>query len=1333
MVDNNSPNIYKVFEFLKESYKYIDFREALFNDNGEWKSIVSIFRFSNKSHEEIDSLHREFKEKDLNTNHFKIEYKIIDLDNWEKEWTRINIQMREIDSYIKLDKENLSLNREHSYSSYISKVDREYNSIQFNAFLINISSHYERFHFLEGHEEIRSKGAESIYQLIKQTLQINNFKEGVGLYSIFIFPTYIKITGINYINNYVSGKVEYHDIFKKSTVFVEKRYKGNSLGMIGELHLSTNKKDSKQDFLFFFDPKDLEQPSLINYESELQLIIKLYFKPINLNLIEFGVYLDSIQKEIINFDKIPTEIMDLIKPLLQYNLLDRKIFDINSIAYVTNQTDQNIKVNSKILVNNKNWLLNNLNLKILRDFFISAANQNHVGYFNAFGEFLVYTCSEGIMRDFLDDETQNIILNDIIIYYGLMSRNFNYKMHFLQESLKDIYDEILKIYDKYFRKEPDCRKHDIELIIRSFYYEYPNIYRECRFEISEDITCLIYFIRNNRDFFNFNSIYLSFWYHTESKDIWDIQADSTINNTFNFVKEIIDNSLIEIKETNNIPSQFLIPTTLEEEKIKSIETENEWIKENRITLSKWEYGDRIYDLKRFNIFVGRNNSGKTHALTSIYRTPERLKIDNLSIQKEFRENYPHHAIYEKYYIPRYRVLDKPTGKRRNPKTSIRILLNTLQQLQQQETKDYSQIDENEKHIENSKVQLNLWKIPNFIEMLDLSTYIFEDEDRLDDYNKELIINKGGKLIINALRKIFEEWAIVIQDFIPDIEIAKIQEKGIEGDIFLELRDKVLNIHIENWNYYGSGTQEILSLVFIIEFLKHAPAIEYEQLSMSLDLRENIKDSLDKFVLPIRNNRILLIDEPEISLHPSLQKKFFKYLYNSSKLIQIFIATNSPYCLDLKEIEDHLDDDISIFLCKKDKTSENKFAKKSIDKNNYAKVIDDIFDYDPKETAIFLSSQDYTYITESDFNLIELNMVRNLISKRFKSEQDFIELINLGTLNSKFFTQLIQNVHFLISKPSETNLNSEDLIENMLKDIYIFQINQIQNYDSGMSNKEKFDKITKELYDTELASKYSIAKFKPEEARKICSKIEKDLIEQEKNGILKYESILVFPEISIPYLIIDFLVDFARNNKIVIIGGLEHSTIKDIKIKIQELKKKGYPILGEYSYKDIESNSPISENTYINQAIIINANQSISFQIKNIPFYRSKFTEGIPIIYNPFVRKFKTVFGNLAVFICKDFLVNYEIIDKWMDFNDIKLIIIPSFTSLVNPFRSKLNTVIHKIKNQDKSFIFINVAEFNGSGIYNYAKEKDHEPSMPPQFKAREEGLKKFEFDKTVKH
>lgn len=1326
MTEHKNPDIYKVFDCLKDSYKYVDYREALFKENGDCKSIVSIFRFSDKSHEEIDSIHKELQKNKLSTEHFKINLKILNLEDWEKEWIRLKNQVRETNPERDLGNISISQNKKNRYTSWISEVDRKNNSIQFSL-ILNRSNHFKGFEFLEGHKEIRSIGAESIYPIIKQNLQINMFGPGVGLFSTFIFPTYARISELLYINNFVSGKVEYHEIFKESSVFIEIRHRGESLRIIGEHKLSSDDSNNKQTFLFFLDPKDFDKPELINYENELQLVIKLYFKPLNLNIIEFGVYLGNIKHDIINIEKIPLEILRLIKPFLQYNYLERKIFKIETKEFITKQTEQSIKSNCDILIQNKIWLLNNQTPKNLREFFISAANQQNVAYFNAFREFLVYTCTEGIKCNLMKEQDRNIILNDIVIQYGLSSAKYNYKFHYFQESLKDINEEIGKIYDKYFRKEPDCRKNDRGIYIKRFNYEYPKIYYECRYEISEDITCLIYFIWNDYKFFNFNSIHLGFWYHLDSKDIWNHQAESIINNTRNFINEIIDNSLITVKEFNNIPSQLLMIPTIEEEKKKSIEMENEWVKNHRLSLSEWKLGKEIYELKRFNIFVGKNNSGKTHALASIYNHQENLKIDKPSIQKEFRKNYPHHAVYENYYIPRYRVLAKSTGKRRNPKTGLSILLNTMQELQEQTFKIYSQIDERGNTLENTRFHLNLWRIPNFVEILDVSTYFFENEERLDDYNKEIIGHERGLLFIKALRKVFEEWVKIIENFIPDIGISTIQEKGIEGDIFLELKDKVLNLQVEDWKYYGSGTQEILSLIFIIEFLKYAPTVDYKQLYLSLNLRDNANDSLNNFISPNRNNRILLIDEPEISLHPSLQKKFFKYLYKSSKLIQIFIATNSPYFFNIKEIEDHLEDDISIFLCRKEKTEGEKFPKIRIDKFNYTKVIDDIFDYNPLETAIFLSSRDYSYITHSSF-LENLKMVRNLISKRFESELDYIDLIKLGTLDFKYSIQLIQNVHFLVSKPLEVNLNSEGLKEDTLDEIYIFQMNRIPNLFSEMSNKIRFDEYVNNYYDKELLSKNSVGKYIPDKASDIYSKIERKLSKLEKDGIVPNRSLLVFPEISIPYLAINFLINFAKRNKIVIIGGLEHSTVEDINIKIQELKESGYNIIGEYSYKNIESKAAIFKDSYINQSIIINADQNISFQIKNIPFYKSKFTEGIPIIYNPFIRKIRTVFGEIAVFICKDFLVNYEIIDKWMKMNRVNLIVIPAFTSLVNPFRSKINTIIHNKKNQDKSFIFVNVAEFSGSGVFNYNKEKEHEPSMRQQFDPREEELKKFSLD-----
>jgi len=246
MLSNNIPDIYTVFSCLKKSYKFIDYREALFKENGVWKSILSIFRFSNKSYEEISSIHKGLKHKAFNTDHFKLIFKILDLEDWVSQWNILKIQIDEIDNNIDLDSVKPSRNRKHSTTGWISDVDLEYNSLQFNITLDVESKLKQRFQFLEGHQEIRSKGAESIYPIIRQILQINNYDSGAYLYSTFIFPTYIKISKLKYINNYLSGNIKYHKIFSQSSIFIEKRFRGDSLGIIGDFDLKSIEKKKKK-------------------------------------------------------------------------------------------------------------------------------------------------------------------------------------------------------------------------------------------------------------------------------------------------------------------------------------------------------------------------------------------------------------------------------------------------------------------------------------------------------------------------------------------------------------------------------------------------------------------------------------------------------------------------------------------------------------------------------------------------------------------------------------------------------------------------------------------------------------------------------------------------------------------------------------------------------------------------------------------------------------------------------------------------------------------------------------------------------------------------------
>ncbi|GAH16521.1 unnamed protein product, partial [marine sediment metagenome] len=98
----------------------------------------------------------------------------------------------------------------------------------------------------------------------------------------------------------------------------------------------------------------------------------------------------------------------------------------------------------------------------------------------------------------------------------------------------------------------------------------------------------------------------------------------------------------------------------------------------------------------------------------------------------------------------------------------------------------------------------------------------------------------------------------------------------------------------------------------------------------------------------------------------------------------------------------------------------------------------------------------------------------------------------------------------------------------------------------------------------------------------------------------------------------------------------------------------------------------------------------------------------PILPKHQFKKILTVIGDIAVFICKDFLVNYELIDKWMKIHDIKIMVVPSFTELFYPFRNKFGELISLKENEEKTFIFANVAKYGGSGIYKYSLRRKYE-------------------------
>ncbi|KKL11698.1 hypothetical protein LCGC14_2543160 [marine sediment metagenome] len=77
----------------------------------------------------------------------------------------------------------------------------------------------------------------------------------------------------------------------------------------------------------------------------------------------------------------------------------------------------------------------------------------------------------------------------------------------------------------------------------------------------------------------------------------------------------------------------------------------------------------------------------------------------------------------------------------------------------------------------------------------------------------------------------------------------------------------------------------------------------------------------------------------------------------------------------------------------------------------------------------------------------------------------------------------------------------------------------------------------------------------------------------------------------------------------------------------------------------------------------------------------------------------------------------------MDINDINIITIPSFSELINPFRYKIGAIVIKPQNRKKTFIFTNIAEYGGSGAYNFSERRKFEPYEYKIFDKFEEGFK----------
>ncbi len=1331
-INVNDFDLKKTISDLKESFQTIDLRAAYYYYEGQWEYIISSLRFTNKTKEEISLIHKKL-DADIRTTSFKIEFNTLDIQEFNEHWkgicesgsrtvTGINdIMVTSLINYVK----------GRNTSNYLIDQDKEYNTIQFTIEFKKLNKkHHNRFQFIQ--KELMSRGRKEIYPFIEKALQIQNFSLNSPLYSIILLPIYVKIEDMVFINNYLSGILLFHTFYEDSKFHFILKSSRDLSDEHKEFLLSTDREKIKW-FPFKELPNNMFKIQFTVHFDKFRLgmspkfyniFYRLYSPNFNDFILDFEQILSEIYRNIKNFNLIPDSLRKIIDPFLEINILDRIVAKNKSDDIIATLIDKRIEDLKEILLENMDWLLSNDKDRMLKDFFLSAANRPASHYNNYFADLIVITCHEIIKSEMIEDIDIISKFNDLLIKYNY-NLSYQLKLYYYGKRLAELREEIKYMLDEIFEKYPQAIEHSEFNRRGRISLDFPKFWSEVKLNLPDsNFFCELYFFRNNSSLFNFHIIHFLFYRTSRPEKIWDEITSKQKQKFIQFLNRISDIPDLEIIEYN-------LPMSLNsklKKKIDKIELSKSKLyikkkKKFKIIGIEGELDEFLFS--DLNIFIGKNNSGKTLSLTNNFtKLVDQNKVfNNQEAVYEFNQKYPRFKVFELYYIPHNREIDDPIGRKPDLKDGLIDVVNNLRNLM---TKDFLKNEPINIEDRSNEIHPISWKIPNFLEIIDIFSIDLEQTDGLVREDIDLI-NKA-KLLFTRFNQIWESWKSKVKLFFEDIEVKKVEYLGRGGRHKITFYDIWRGVEISNWKSFGSGTQQLLNLIFIIEFLKLSPAIEYEGLINELKA-DNFNNSFNHYVKEIHTNRIIFLDEPEVSLHPSLQRKFFNYLNESSQTIQIFIATHSPFFLDINNFYDLLGNSVFVTLCKKEYTGE--FVSQKIQKENKILVIDEIFNYNHLETAFYLSKNNYEdlMITDDrrDFQLLSLKMINDLIGNRKIYDPDYSYLLNLGTLDEEKNTRIVQNAIFLSKEPLIINLNDNDNNGNECEQFFLYQLHN-NKYEST-NEKLRFKATCASNWDLKTCITFNVLSYNKKQSRNLSRKIIEKLhnLENEEKEITKQSSIILFPENTLPYQILNSLIVFANEKKIIIIGGMEHISLAKLKEYNKDFIKK-YPndFIESINFDNIGSVPRFNDNSFINQAVVINSNGKFSFQIKNIPVSKlGKQIEEIPIIPSPKFFKFKTSVGNLAVFICKDFLINYEVIDKWMNKYHINTILVPSFTKLVNPFIHKFGNMMHKRINKNKTIAFVNLAEYGGSGIYNLSYERRYEPSMQNLFKDNEEECKSF--------
>ena len=363
---------------------------------------------------------------------------------------------------------------------------------------------------------------------------------------------------------------------------------------------------------------------------------------------------------------------------------------------------------------------------------------------------------------------------------------------------------------------------------------------------------------------------------------------------------------------------------------------NSYFDENNKTIT------RLKNASNINIFIGANNSGKSRFIRNLLNY-KNFKIENQNLLNERLESFNKLLIDLNLKIKNYTINDTRYN------SSIQYIQFKLFNIPIEKS-NIQTVNQNNKElinsIQNYKIRLPLpEEIKSAENQKNIIVKILEIEDMFD-----LSIGKEKNIFIPTLRtahSIFyktqnsETYTKIADDIFKEtiIKNYNIDEEKTEIFTGLTLYNEIVNARnntkevrsrFENFeefisdHFFQGKKIDIVAKLDIYKKNKQNDETELINIYIdgeSKDLYE-LGDGIQALIILMykifmcEENSLIFIDEPEINLHPGMQRLFLEQITNNEVLkkknLTYFISTHSNHFLDLTIEKDN----ISVFLFNK---------------------------------------------------------------------------------------------------------------------------------------------------------------------------------------------------------------------------------------------------------------------------------------------------------------------------------------------------------------------------------------------------------------------------------